>query len=160
MPDAVVDSTVLIAFGYLDRFDVLAGLFERVWVPEPVRREALRSARFSEVPAIQKAVDASLLLVQQVEEQREPLLEGLGEGERSVIVGALQLDATAVLDERQARGLARQLGAPVVGTVGLLVRARRAGSIPAALPLVLELQARGFRLGPAEIDAARRADEG
>ena len=49
------------------------------------------------------------------------------------------------LDDRQARLLAQQLGLSVVGTVGILVKAKQAGLIPAVRVLLESVQRQGFR---------------
>jgi hypothetical protein len=41
------------------------------------------------------------------------------------------------------------LGLPVVGTAGILLRAKRLGIIPEVRPLVDEIIRRGFRFSPA-----------
>jgi predicted nucleic acid-binding protein len=56
----------------------------------------------------------------------------LGNGETAVISRALhEPDALCLLDDRAARDCARLFGARVKGTVGVLVRAKKAGLIPA-----------------------------
>ena len=54
-----------------------------------------------------------------------------------------------IVDDRPARRLALNLGLPVVGTAGILLRAKRLGIIPEVRPLVDEIIRRGFRLSPA-----------
>ncbi|MQA01135.1 MAG: DUF3368 domain-containing protein [Dehalococcoidia bacterium] len=160
MPDAVVDTTVLIALGHLDRLDLLPRLYDRVWVPNAVRREAMRDPQFYEVPRIQRAIDAALLRVMaQDAVGTDSRLSDLGAGEAAVIASASELGAVAVLDDWQGRRAARSLGLRVIGTVGLLIAGGRSGLITAALPLVQELRSAGFRIGTHELDAARAADE-
>jgi predicted nucleic acid-binding protein len=53
--------------------------------------------------------------------------------------------------------VARKLGLHVVGTLGVLVEAKRQGLIPAVRPLVERLTEQGFRLSTAVIDAALSA---
>jgi predicted nucleic acid-binding protein len=63
---------------------------------------------------------------------------------------ALEVRAELViLDDRPARRLALGLGLPVVGTMGVLLRAKRTGTIPAVRPLLEQLLRAGFRLSPA-----------
>lgn len=70
---------------------------------------------------------------------------------------ALELKADAViLDDRPARRLALGLGLPVVGTVGILLRAKQTGLIPSVRPLVEKLLDVGFRLSPAIRDKVLR----
>jgi predicted nucleic acid-binding protein len=54
----------------------------------------------------------------------------------------------AGLDDLQARRLAETLGLMVVGTLGILLRAKQASLIPAVHPLVDAVVAQGFRLDP------------
>ena len=52
------------------------------------------------------------------------------------------------LDDRRARMLARQLALPVVGLAGLLIRAKKAGILPAVRPYLEAAQSQGFYLHP------------
>jgi predicted nucleic acid-binding protein len=52
----------------------------------------------------------------------------------------------AGLDDLQARRLAEAVGLRVVGTLGILLRAKRAGLIATVRPLVDAVTAQGFRL--------------
>jgi hypothetical protein len=68
-------------------------------------------------------------------------------GERSAIAIALRYQqATVLLDEARARKTAARLGLHVVGTVGLIVEAKRRGLVDAAGPLLAALLDAGFRL--------------
>jgi hypothetical protein len=58
---------------------------------------------------------------------------GLGNGESAVLHFAIERDATAVLDDKRARFCATQLGIPVVGTLGLVVRARHVRELAGTL---------------------------
>ncbi len=72
----------------------------------------------------------------------------LGLGERSVLAYARRHQIRIVgLDDRQARELAQHLNLQVVGTVGLLLKAKQAGLLEAVRPLLVQLQAEGFRIG-------------
>ncbi len=54
--------------------------------------------------------------------------------------------SVAVLDDRDARRVARQLGIPLTGTLGLLVDAKQCGLIPAVTPLLDELERYNFHM--------------
>jgi predicted nucleic acid-binding protein len=158
--DAVVDTTVLIAFGHLDRMDLLPQLFERVWVPDAVYREALRDTQYPEVPLIFRAFDAGYVRRRVVDRAHADVqLSELGSGEAVAIAAARELGAVVVLDDSRARQMARSLGLSVIGCVGLLIQARQRALVPAALPLVRELAAHGFRIGAPELEAALAADD-
>ena len=84
---------------------------------------------------------------------------GLGAGESAVLALAMdRQDAVAVLDDTQGRRCARAVGIPVIGTIGLVVRAARAGLLPAASPVLRDLRAAGLWLDDALIaEVLRRA---
>jgi len=158
--DAVVDTTVLIALARLERLDLLSLLYERVFAPHAVQREALVHPARPDTRLIREALaGGSVELVDPPDRApRSPELAGLGAGETAAIAAAHALGAVVVLDDRRARRAAVALGLDVIGSVGLLIEARRRGLIAAAEPLVRELQAAGFRIGPDELEAARAAD--
>ena len=51
------------------------------------------------------------------------------------------------LDDRKARELAAALELDVIGTIGILLRAKRAALIPAIRAFLDALQMEGFRMG-------------
>jgi hypothetical protein len=74
----------------------------------------------------------------------------LGRGESEAVGLALEINADLIiLDDRPARRLALGLGIRVVGTMGILVRAKQARLVPTVGPLVQNLLELGFRLSPA-----------
>lgn len=70
----------------------------------------------------------------------------LGRGESAVLALALERGATAIVDDRDARRAALALGLKVLGTLGVVLRARAQGRIAEAAPLLRELRRGGFRL--------------
>lgn len=67
----------------------------------------------------------------------------LGAGESQVIAHRLSNPAVAVLDDGEARACAQAHDLPLIGTLGVILRARKQGFIPAARPLIEELVAAG-----------------
>ena len=71
----------------------------------------------------------------------------MGAGEREAIALALELRATwLVIDDLAARRLAQSLDIPVVGSLGLLLKAKEEGLIPAIRPLMEAMQRDEFRI--------------
>ena len=71
----------------------------------------------------------------------------LDAGEAESISLALETRAQwVILDDLQARRLAKELGLAVVGTAGVLFAAKQRGFIPAVRPPLDALRAAGFRL--------------
>jgi predicted nucleic acid-binding protein len=61
---------------------------------------------------------------------------------------------TAVLDDQRARSYAQWHGIPFIGTLGIILRAKRQGMIPLARPIVHDLIVRGMYLSKAVADKA------
>jgi predicted nucleic acid-binding protein len=70
----------------------------------------------------------------------------LGAGESQVLAQCLTGRHLAVLDDGEARAAARVHALPLVGTLGIILRARVAGLIPAARPLIEQLLESGSYL--------------
>jgi uncharacterized protein len=140
----VVNASPLIALAKIGQLELLLGSTRSLAVPlavadeirvgptdDPARRAL--SAGFGGVPV-------SVEVSSQVEAW------GLGRGESAVISLASRLSATAILDDRDARRAAKTLGLVVLGTLGVIVRARREGRIGSASELLKSLQGMGMRL--------------
>ena len=66
--------------------------------------------------------------------------------------------AVLLIDERKARRLAEHLyGLRIVGTRGLLLRAKTAGLIPAVQPALASMRAHGYYLSDRLVEAICRA---
>ena len=78
-----------------------------------------------------------------------PLINDLGEGETEVLMLALELrDSVVILDDDLARRVTKSLNIRHIGTLGVLLDAKRAGLIPKIAPLLDQLDALRFRLAP------------
>jgi predicted nucleic acid-binding protein len=83
------------------------------------------------------------------------LEKGLGEGEAAVIARTLEEGRrTAVLDDTQGQKYARALGLPLIGTLGLVQRAKRLGRITSAAKVLRDLQEAGLHLDQQTITVA------
>ena len=63
---------------------------------------------------------------------------------------------TAVLDDAQGRKCARALGLPLIGTLGIVLRAKRLGRITSAAEVLRDLQKGGLHLDQQTITVALR----
>jgi predicted nucleic acid-binding protein len=113
-----------------------------------------------ERPGAREVAKAKWITVRDVTAQEiVQLLEmELEEGEAEAIALAHEIGARVVLlDERDARRAAKQLGLRVLGTVGILIWARRAGEIASLREALDELQARAkFRISRSLYERALR----
>ncbi len=71
---------------------------------------------------------------------------GLGSGETEVISHARQVGAVAILDDRAARTAANVLGVRVMGTLGVVLLARRENRISDAVSVLMTIRRHGLRL--------------
>ena len=137
MSGVVSDASPLIAFHQIGRLGLFGTIFGTVLIPPAVAREALSVERPSWI--VERALTKPLVLaVTRV---------GLGPGESEAISLALELNADRVIiDELAGRSLAQRLGLPLIGTLGILLAAKRRGLIPAIREPVDTLRRTGFRV--------------
>lgn len=150
----VSDAGPLIALGRLDLLALLPALFTQVQVPHAVLRECLARPENVDAGRIRAAVDQRWLTVCDA----TPIVrEGLDLGERAAIARAVEIGAGLLADDRAARQHAVSLGLVVVGTLGVLVQAKRCGHMAAIGPLIESLRAGGQRLSRVAVSEALAA---
>lgn len=127
-PVVFSNTTPLIALAGINRLDLLPALFGRVHLVEAVIEECAAGGRVV-VP------DLRALPWVEVVVATDPCLPGLilslDRGERDTLDMARKRSASrVVIDERIGRDMAELLGLPVVGTLGVLLKAKALGLIP------------------------------
>ena len=135
MPEIVFDCCVVSNFALADALDVLEGLYKkRAFITGFVAAEVLRGiqAGHERLEAVPRAVRAGWLRetgLKAGQEKRlfESLSRSLGLGEASSIAAAKARGSVFASDDRVARAEAAALGVPLTGTLGILIRAVRAG---------------------------------
>ncbi|HEY7036069.1 MAG TPA: DUF3368 domain-containing protein [Thermomicrobiales bacterium] len=149
---AVSDSSPLILYSRIGRFDLLRVIFGDVVIPPAVWQEVvdLASGRAGEVDVAtapwirrQAPLDTGALSL---------LAADLGPGEAEAIVLAREIGwpCTVILDDLRARRIARRYGLTIVGSAGLLPIAKRLGAISTVAPVLIELKAAGLYLSAAK----------
>jgi len=130
---AVTDSTCLIGLARIGQLSLLRSVFAALFAPPAVQAEF--------------GVSVDWLIVRSVSDMRvtTALRTQLDEGEAQVIALAMELDDVfVVLDDKKARRIARQMGLRVIGTLGILLLAKRKGVVTELKPLLNALQQVGF----------------
>ena len=146
----VTDTTCLIALDRIDRLRVLPALFEVAAPPAVVAEFGRCPPWLSVLPVVDVARVAGLKTA-------------LDAGEAEAIALALSFpQATLLMDEARGRRVAMRLGLDVLGTAGVLLRAKRRGLVPAVRPLLDALrEEHSFRLTEALYEQVlREAGEG
>lgn len=145
-PLVVSNTSPIIAFERLQRLDLLPQIFDALYIPPAVRCEV-----FGTRPVAGWIVERQLS--QPI--SRQILAARLGAGESESIALALELKPHyLLLDDLAARRLAQSLNLNVIGTVGLLMLARKRGLVPALRPFLDALLAADFRISDALYDFA------
>jgi predicted nucleic acid-binding protein len=146
LADAISDTSPIQYLFQVGVLDLLPRLFRAVLVPPAVVGE-LRAGR--ELGHSLPDVDAlDWVIIRPARNTASlGLAHGLGDGEREALALALEnRGTTVVLDDALARRVARSLRLQVVGTLGILLRAKRSGLLAEVLPVLDRLEALRFRL--------------
>lgn len=145
---AIADSTCLIGLERIGQLALLPALFEPLVVPPTVQEEFGVVVNWL---MVQAPTNAALV---------NALRSAVDDGEAEALALAVEKGWRLVLDDRKARAWAKRLGVRVIGTAGILVRAKRQGLIPVVKPLLDALKATGFRMSEAlEKETLRLAGE-
>lgn len=157
---AVANSSILIALSTIGQIELLYHRFpEGILIPQAVWREVVETGKGQ--PGAAEVASVSWIAVCQVKDENlvSLLRMELDEGEAEAIALCCEQQAAAVLlDEKDARRVARRLGLTVLGTVGILIWAKRARLVASLREQLDALQAQGkFRLSGSVYEEALRA---
>jgi predicted nucleic acid-binding protein len=131
----------LIALARIERLDLLPAVFDSVLIPPAVASEIARS-----VPIFPSWLQARPLTG---DLPLKVMIRGLGLGEREAIALALEIQARRIiLDDLPARRVAQAAELHVIGTLGVLLAAKRAGVLDLLRPELDNLMRTSFFLGP------------
>ena len=139
----VSNSSVIIALAQVCRLDLLEKLFREILVPKAVWREATVEGK----PGSEKVRKTKFIHIERVRSEGLALLlkEFVDNGEAEAIALALEVGANILLvDDRDARDLAKKLGLQVMGTLGVIALAKYRGLIQEAKPIIDRLVESGF----------------
>jgi len=143
----VSNSGPLITLATIGRLDLLKSLFERIAVPQAVYEEVVIQGQGE--PGSKEVAEAEWIHTVPVQDRLAVnlLQESLDTGESEAIVLGQELNARYILlDDALARRKADLIGLSVVGTLGVLLMARKAGLVPAVKPILDDLMQTDFRM--------------
>lgn len=151
MPEKVVsDSSPLISLFLIERFSLLKEFYKRIIIPEAVWKEIIYTKKQG-VEFFEQERERNFLLVKTV--SHTPFLQllkkDLDEGEAEAIALALIEKADLLLlDEKDARAIARTYNFRLAGVIGILIKARFENKISSLHQELDLLEKRGFRIHP------------
>ena len=139
----IIDSNTspLTNLAAIEQFHLLQELYQHIFIPEPVWSELNAngiqwpgSHQTRRAPWIERVSVANRALV-------TALRRDLDQGEAEAIALALELHADLLLlDEREGRRIAEQLGLRVTGVVGLLIEAKTQAKLSQVKPMLDRLR--------------------
>lgn len=148
----VSNTSPVLNLAIIQHLNLLREQHQEIWIPPAVLDELRVSEPLPGTAVLRDALAAGWLKVVAVANAAlvTVLRRDLDRGEAEAIALALQCKADwLLLDEREARQVARRLELPVIGVLGILLRARQTGQIAALRPVLVALQEQaGFRLAP------------
>jgi hypothetical protein len=141
----IADTSALIALAACNALQLLDQLFQDVRVPSAVFRECAVPGKASSERLKdylqEKVIDVDL-------QDFVIAVAGLGQGELEAMALYKRLQAEFLLiDDHRARKVAHLNGIEVVGTLGVLLRAKESGLVAEVRPLIVTIQAAGVHYG-------------
>ena len=146
----VSNASPLIALARIQRLDLLPAIFESLLIPTAVAREI--------APSIPVLPTWLRIQAPNVPPPASLLRRRLGDGELEALALAVELKADwIILDDLPARRSAAATGLNVIGTLGMLVTAKRAGLLKLIRPELDALVRTSFFLSPRLYDELLQA---
>lgn len=144
----VSDSTAIIHLSRIHALQILKSLYGEILIPQAVFDELLAGGVAQ--PGALQVMNATW--IKKVKVQNAAVVAKLNAhldiGESEAIALAIEVGADVlIIDEKAGREVARKLVTRIIGMVGILLEAKKAGHVKAVKPLLLDLKTTGFKLG-------------
>jgi len=140
----VVNASPLILLGKIGRVALLSELADELIVPDVVVREIGAKPAGKRLLA-EVAALPGIRIETEVTVPSELAAWSLGRGESQVLaLAGAAPSSRAVLDDLEARRCAQSIGLPLIGTLGIVLRAKRKGLVEAARPIIEHLRRVGL----------------
>ncbi len=146
MPEVICNTSPFQYLHQIDQLKILPALAGKVIVPPAVLEElAEGKAQGLDLPELQSL--SWVEIRSPASALAQPLITDLGPGETQVLMLALEIPGSiAILDDKFARRVAEVRKIPIIGTLGLLLNAKRAGILEEVRPSIDRMEELGFRL--------------
>jgi len=152
----IADSSPLISFALIEKLNLLEQLYQEIYVPIAVYNEVSKSDK----PYSQELKQFLHGKIKGVKNTMavDILLSDIGTGEAEAIVLALECQpAMILLDDLKARKFAKMQGLNIIGTMGILLEAKKAGFITAIKPFIAELISNDIRISTKIVEITLQA---
>ena len=150
----VVNTSPLVFLGHLGRLELLQDEGREIYIPRAVVEEVAQKPDTA-AQALQMACATWMQVRDVADRTRVNLVQAaLHKGEAEAIVLATELQAERlVMDDQDARRFADRCGLQTVGTLGILLTAKKDGKIASLQAEIERLLALGFRVNPRLVTA-------
>jgi len=128
----VSDSTCLIGLERIGELDILPTLFEPIIIPPEIEREFGNKFSWLQTETLTSNILATALRLV------------VDAGEAEAIALASEKSYLLISDDKQTRSAAKRLGISVIGTLGVLIRAKQNGVVSAIKPILDNLELNSF----------------
>jgi len=146
-PVIVCDAGPLIALVGCDCLELLLDVFGTIHIPQAVLDEVTADMTRPGAQAIADFVRAHVHVHADTKDAfSTAIIRVLDRGEAQALTLARTLGCAVLMDERMGRRISIQNGIPVVGVLGVLLRAKRIGKRPHLFPIIERMQHNGYRL--------------
>lgn len=152
----VSDSSPLISLAIIGKLDLLEKLYKEIVVPSAVYQEVTEKEKPFSKELRRFLSNRSKQIVNRL--AVEVLISDIGIGESETIILALEEKLDLVLiDDLKARKFAKMYGLEIIGTMGILLEAKKKGLVTEIRPLISELLLNGIRIGNKIIEMSLEA---
>lgn len=145
----VSDATPLIYLARVGRLHILKELFEKVFIEDEVKREVVDKGKeegAADSVTIEECINDGWIIVKKVKNKKE--FKGIHRGEANSLLLAKELNTGILIDEEDARIVARSFGLEARGTLYVLKEGNRQGIISKkeTIKILDNILKEGFRL--------------
>jgi predicted nucleic acid-binding protein len=149
----ISNTSPLLNLAIIDHLFLLPQQFGQIYVPPAVLTELKINEDLPGSRVLEAAINQGWLICQAVENPGlvNLLRRDLHQGESEAIALAVECSADKILlDEKEARQVARSLGLSTIGILGILLKGWNEGRIPSVKAVIKRLQQEAnFRIAPA-----------
>ncbi|MBF0231653.1 MAG: DUF3368 domain-containing protein [Desulfamplus sp.] len=141
----IINSTPLISLSLIENLSLLDKLFRKIIIPSEVAKEVTKEGKPKSLE-IKKWINGKI-----VESKNKNWIElfslSLDLGESEVLALYYEItDAIVIIDEEKARKLAKRKNIPHIGTLGILLLAKKMNLIEEIKPLLEQLKKKQIRI--------------
>jgi len=148
----VADAGPLIGFARIGKLDIIRHLFNFVFIPQKVFDEITVAGEKPGAKAVSKAVTSGWIKIVKVQNNKltDKLSVLVDKGEAEAIQLSLERNADLLLiDDKKGRKVARKFGIKIIGTGGVLLKAKKIGLINQVSFAISDLANAGYRISTA-----------